>query len=845
MLAAATLAALSSCTQCTLSGCVHACVGWQWERSENPSLRNLALRDSVHTRQVGIARALHAACLPRCFAWSSDYFTMAAAGSVEQDPLCADAATPRRNEKPSKSRKQHAWIQETRDVVAVIQSEGDDAADLRSEMFNQEVRASKAVQLMDNALESSGRPTLASLAARLNKPARLETLRECGAGNQRSDTMGLAPQHYAARFGHAEVLKTLQGWQPIKPSLQAEGERQTLFDPELVDRYGRTATSFAIAHDHANLVRQLGPVSLRGNDTLLGTSNLHAAVALGRVPVVQVLAEHCQGQDAPEAQQHQVAADRLGRTPSHMAALARPVRSQGSQLQACWGELQACSDMERRDEAGPDGQSPLHFAALANNAAAITGLFKQRPELLVQRDDRDNTALHLAAQYGHVASLRALSECRKTAQGSTDAEVTQAEQAAQAAQAALQQVESALQTAQTARIAAEGQWSAADSAAEPAQHEFTASEERAAAASEALAVAQAVVEEADARVQAAVPDDLASAQQAKADAAQAVTDATTALNAAQAATQAANNTLTPLRQTADAQRAKFEAAQTAEKQQEEHVSSAKTALDSANAKLQAARERKADCDGLMDAKNDQGSTALHAAALARSSLATQFLLEQLGANPNAQDKHGRTALHIACSVAYASAEIADLLVSKAASLDLADERGNLPLHEAAATGLVNLVSLALGSTGTLVRTANAAGYLPLHCAVMPQDVVIRDTAQLPAMGGGLDAVVYHLVSAGADVHAVAAGSGSFRNVTALDIVAQQLAEGRDEEQRLLQLVALLNAGACVLHEYGHDEAPPCMEPDEVRRATKRSELLLDKLREVPTREVPDHDDDAY
>lgn len=844
MLAAAALTVLSSCVQCNLSVYVHACDTWLRERSDCPCLSNLALRDSVRTRLVGISSALHAACLPRLAAWTSDYIIMAAAGSVEQDPLCTDAATSRHNEKPARSRKQHAWIQETRDVVDIIQSEGDDAADLRSEMFNQEVRASKAVQLMDNALENSGRPTLASLAARLNKPARLATLRECGAGNQRSDTVGLAPQHYAARFGHAEALKMLQEWQPIKSSLQADGERQTLFDPELVDRYGRTATSFAIAHDYADLVRQLGPVSLRGNDTLLSTSNLHTAVALGRVPVVQVLAEHWQGQDTPEARQ-QVAADRLGRTPSHMAALARPVRSQGAQLQACWDGLQACAEMERRDEAGPDGQSPLHFAALANNAAAIAGLFKQRPELLVQRDDHGNTALHLAAQYGHVASLQALCESRKTAQSSADAEVTQAEQEAQAAQDALQNVESALQTAQTARIAAEDQWSAADSAAEPAQREVTASEERVAAASEALAAAQAQAEEADARVQAAATDDPAAAQQAKADAAQAVTDATAALNAAQATVQAANNTLVPLRQTADGRRANFEAAQIAEKQQEEHVSNAKTALDSANAKLQAAREHKADCDGLMDAKNVQGSTALHAAALARSSFAAQFLLDQLGANPNVQDKHGRTALHIACSVAYASAEIADLLVSKAASLELADVGGNLPLHEAAATGLVNLVSLALGSAGTLACTANAAGYLPLHCAVMPKDVVIRDTAQLPAMGGGLDAVIYHLVSAGADVHAVAAGSGSFRNVTALDIVAQQLAEGRDEEQRLLQLAALLNAGACVLHEYGHDDAPPCMEPDEVRRVTKRSELLLGKLREVPTREVPDHDDDAF
>jgi hypothetical protein len=82
------------------------------------------------------------------------------------------------------------------------------------------------------------------------------------------------------------------------------------------------------------------------------------------------------------------------------------------------------------------------------------------------------------------------------------------------------------------------------------------------------------------------------------------------------------------------------------------------------------------------------------------------LLLKYGANINAQDKWGTTALHDAV-VLMPSAQV-EFLLSRGANPNLQDSKGNTPLHEAALDGNVKVVKMLLAH-GADPRIKNNAG----------------------------------------------------------------------------------------------------------------------------------------
>ena len=94
-------------------------------------------------------------------------------------------------------------------------------------------------------------------------------------------------------------------------------------------------------------------------------------------------------------------------------------------------------------------------------------------------------------------------------------------------------------------------------------------------------------------------------------------------------------------------------------------------------------------------------------------------LLRAGANPNAMDGEGQTALHYA---AYqGNTDAAKLLLAARADVNVRDASGLTPLHAAAFEGRVLLASLLL-QKGAAVGPRDAAGNTPLHYAVLGDHV---------------------------------------------------------------------------------------------------------------------------
>jgi ankyrin repeat protein len=92
---------------------------------------------------------------------------------------------------------------------------------------------------------------------------------------------------------------------------------------------------------------------------------------------------------------------------------------------------------------------------------------------------------------------------------------------------------------------------------------------------------------------------------------------------------------------------------------------------------------------------------------------TKLLLVDGGVNPNAADKCGRTALHLACGEGH-------LLVSKTllelgAVADVRDQQGRTPLIYAAVWGFCDIVELLILS-GADVHVVDARGFTPMRVA---------------------------------------------------------------------------------------------------------------------------------
>ncbi|KAH8306439.1 hypothetical protein KR018_011520 [Drosophila ironensis] len=119
------------------------------------------------------------------------------------------------------------------------------------------------------------------------------------------------------------------------------------------------------------------------------------------------------------------------------------------------------------------------------------------------------------------------------------------------------------------------------------------------------------------------------------------------------------------------------------------------------------------CGAPTDLIDSNGCTALHYAVTLGHADATARLLD-LEADPNRQDRKGRTPAHCGCS--KGQFETLKLLKERGANLWLRNAKGDLPLHEAAASGRRELVEWLLNQRPKQVNTTSNDGRSLLHVA---------------------------------------------------------------------------------------------------------------------------------
>lgn len=95
--------------------------------------------------------------------------------------------------------------------------------------------------------------------------------------------------------------------------------------------------------------------------------------------------------------------------------------------------------------------------------------------------------------------------------------------------------------------------------------------------------------------------------------------------------------------------------------------------------------------------------------------ATSLLLSH-SSDPNRQDRRGRTPAH--CGCAKGQLETLRLLARHGANLWLRNARGDLPLHEAAASGRRDLLTWLLDQRPSQVNARNNDGRSALHLAAL-------------------------------------------------------------------------------------------------------------------------------
>lgn len=122
----------------------------------------------------------------------------------------------------------------------------------------------------------------------------------------------------------------------------------------------------------------------------------------------------------------------------------------------------------------------------------------------------------------------------------------------------------------------------------------------------------------------------------------------------------------------------------------------------------------------INGKNDEGNTPLLSLFFANPQFETKGISEtasfliKAGANPNIQNKHGATPLHVA--LWKKNEHIVELLVNAGADITIKDQRNMTPLHLAAFDGLANSMRLLLAN-GAELNVKNIQGNTPLHLAV--------------------------------------------------------------------------------------------------------------------------------
>lgn len=119
------------------------------------------------------------------------------------------------------------------------------------------------------------------------------------------------------------------------------------------------------------------------------------------------------------------------------------------------------------------------------------------------------------------------------------------------------------------------------------------------------------------------------------------------------------------------------------------------------------------CGVKTDLIDSNGCTALFYAVTLGHADATSKLLD-LGADPNRQDRKGRSPAH--CGCAKGQLETIKILSARGANLWLRNAKGDLPLHEAASSGRTELVDWLLAQKPNHINSSSNDGRTVLHIA---------------------------------------------------------------------------------------------------------------------------------
>ncbi|KAI6227803.1 hypothetical protein M3Y99_01220700 [Aphelenchoides fujianensis] len=121
-----------------------------------------------------------------------------------------------------------------------------------------------------------------------------------------------------------------------------------------------------------------------------------------------------------------------------------------------------------------------------------------------------------------------------------------------------------------------------------------------------------------------------------------------------------------------------------------------------------------------DETDKNGDTPLFYACTYGHYECARLLLEDANVDPNHVDKRLRTAAH--CAAAKGQMRTLRLLRQYGASFDMANYRGDLPLHESVQTGNIEVVQWLLALSPTNVSVGNFYGRTALHLAAANGDL---------------------------------------------------------------------------------------------------------------------------
>uniref|UniRef100_A0A182J502 ANK_REP_REGION domain-containing protein n=1 Tax=Anopheles atroparvus TaxID=41427 RepID=A0A182J502_ANOAO len=208
------------------------------------------------------------------------------------------------------------------------------------------------------------------------------------------------------------------------------------------------------------------------------------------------------------------------------------------------------------------------------------------------------------------------------------------------------------------------------------------------------------------------------------------------------------------------------------------------------------------CGAHTDQIDSNGCTALHYAVTLGHADATSLLLK-LDADPNRQDRKGRTPAH--CGCAKGQMETVKILHAKKGNLWLRNAKGDLPVHDAASSGRRQLVHWLIQMKPKHINTTSNDGRTLLHIAAGHDNV---DLCKL-------------LLELGADVNLLYRPSSKGAPLTPLDYA---LAKGYRSTAKYLQMQGGLPANKLRLSGR-QQKILPDIDRVEPLKLTEKEELI--------------------